>query len=158
MDIINATKLAAENVLKEGLTDIFPPPHELEHLRNKEFRKHLATIAAKCIEGSSLESLDIKPIEHVLLPKSSAFDFRRCALMQPFDTIKYLALTLTMADKIELERPSNSQHVVFSYRYRPCNGYIFNPKYNISFFRKYVTAKCRHNKSKYLVTCDISAF
>jgi len=158
MDVDKAAELAVENVFKEGLTDIFPPPQELELLKNRHFRASLAKKVSKCIKGGNLESLDINPISHVLLPKGGPFDFRRCALIHPLDTIKYLALVLTLADEIEKSRPSNSKRVVFSYRLRPSNGYLFDPKYNITRFRKQTTAKTRQKRTKFLATCDIADF
>jgi len=98
MDIRKASILAVDNVLKEGLTDIFQRPKELELIRNPDFAKLLVEKVVKCLQGNSLDSLDISPIDHVLIPKGRPFDFRRCALIQPLDTIKYLALVLTLAD------------------------------------------------------------
>ena len=132
MEILKASKLAVANVIKEGLTDIFDPPSELELLRNELFQKKIIEQSAKCIKGSSLESLEIAQLEHVLLPKGGAFDFRRCALIQPLDTVKFLALSLTIADKLEGLRPRKQRKIVFSYRLKPSNGYIFDPKYNIT--------------------------
>jgi len=41
MEIDKATRLAVQNVLKEGLTDIFPAPIELSLLKNKLFQKNI---------------------------------------------------------------------------------------------------------------------
>jgi hypothetical protein len=158
MDIKRASKLAVENVFKEGLTDIFPAPQELSVLKNELFRNRLVSEVEKCIKGGTLDSLDINPISHVLLPKGGPFDFRRCALMQPLDTIKYLSLVLTLADEIEKCRPSNSKRIVFSYRLKPNKGYLFDPKYNITSFKKHISEKTKHKKTKVLVACDIANF
>jgi hypothetical protein len=158
MDIKKASKLAVENIFKEGLTDIFPAPQELSVLKNELFRKRLIVEVEKSIKGGTLESLDINPISHVLLPKGGPFDFRRCALMQPLDTIKYLALALSLSDEIEKCRPSNSKRMIFSYRLRPHNGYIFDPKYNITSFKKHISNKSKSKKTKILVSCDIANY
>ena len=158
MEIEKASKLAVANVLKEGLTDIFPPPFELQLLKNKIFRKKVAEHVAKCIKGNSLESLAVGQIDHVLLPKGGPFDFRRCALIHPLDTIKFLALSLVFADQLENLRPKKIRKIVFSYRFKPHNGYIFDPKYNITSFKKHVTQKIRQKRIKVLVTCDIANF
>ncbi len=158
MEIEAASRLAVQNVLKEGLTDIFPLPKEMNLLTNKYFQKHLVEKVAKCIRGNSLESLEIGPIAHVLLPKGGPFDFRRCALIQPLDTIKYLGLVLTLADEIERNRPSVKNHIVFSYRLNPRKGYLFDSRYSIREFRKYTTRYLRLKASKYLVSCDIANF
>lgn len=158
MEIEKASKLAVENVLKEGLTDIFLPPFELQLLRNKVFRKKVAEHVTKCIKGNSLESLAVGQIDHVLLPKGGPFDFRRCALIHPLDTIKFLALSLVFADRLENLRPKKIRKIVFSYRFKPQNGYIFDPKYNITSFKKHVAQKIRQKRIKVLVTCDIANF
>lgn len=158
MEIIKATKLAVSNVFKEGLTDILSPPGELQLLKNKCFQKKIIGNVEKCISGNTLESLEISQIDHVLLPKGGPFDFRRCAIIHPIDTIKYLALVLTFADQLENYRPSANRKIVFSYRFRPHCGYIFNPSYNITAFKKYVSEKIQKPRIKALVTCDIANF
>ena len=113
---------------------------------------------ATCINGNSLESLEIMPIDHVLLPKGGPFDFRRCALMHPLDTIKYLALALVFADQLETLRPNKSRNIVFSYRFKQQKGYIFDQKYNITSFKKHVSEKIKQKGVKALVVCDIANF
>ncbi len=158
MDIERAAKLAVENIVKEGLTDIFPPPQELLLLENEAFRRKLIGEVTKCVKGNSLDSLDIGSIDHVLLPKGGPFAFRRCALIQPLDTIKYLTLVLTMADGIEKSRPASRKKIAFSYRFGPEKKYLFNPRYNITAFRKYTNEKSLDKKCKFLVSCDIANF
>lgn len=153
-----AVKLAIENVLKEGLTDIFPRPFEIDLLKNSKFQKKLIQNIVKSIRGGTLESLEVKPIEHVLLPKGGPFDFRRCALIDPLDTIKFLSLVLIFADEIEKSRPKKSRKIVFSYRFKPSNGFLFDNKYNISAFRKHVSEKIKQKKIRILVKCDIANF
>jgi hypothetical protein len=158
MKIERAARLAVDNVLKEGLTDIFPRPHEIALLKNKEFQKRVKAEVFRAISGGSLDSLRIFPLEHVLLPKTSAFDFRRCALIQPLDTIKYLTLAILFAEEIESHRPPKSRKIVFSYRFAPSKGYLFEPAYSFTAFSHYVANKAKHQKTKALVSCDIGNF
>lgn len=158
MDIKKAAEIAVGNVLKEGLTDIFDPPFELDTLKNKLFQKKIIDNVCKCIKGNSLESLEILPIDHVLLPKGGPFDFRRCALIHPMDTIKYLTLALIIADHLETLRPKKARKIVFSYRLKIQKGYIFDPKYNITAFKKHVSEKIKQKGVKALVVCDIANF
>ena len=158
MEIDKAVKLSVQNVLKEGLTDIFPAPTELRLLKNILFQKKIIEKVSKCIKGASLEALEIAQIDHVLLPKGGPFDFRRCALIHPLDTIKFLALSLSFADQLESLRPKKIKKIVFSYRFKSQNGYIFDPKYNITSFKKHVSQKVRQQSTKILVTCDIANF
>ena len=138
MNVLKAATLAVENVWKEGLTDIFTPPVELDLLKAKPFREQIIKDTTRCIYGGGLESLAVSPIDHVLMPKGGPFDFRRCALIQPDDTIKYLALVLTIADEVERNRPAIATHRVFSYRLDPSKGYLFRKNHNITSFRKHV--------------------
>lgn len=158
MQVEKASRLSVQNVLKEGITDIFPRPTEIELLKNEAFQKTTINNVSKCINGNSFESIEISQIDHVLLPKGGPFDFRRCALIHPLDTIKYLALVLTFADELEHTRPAKAKKVVFSYRFRPKKGYLFDPKYNITSFKKYVSKKVRQKVVNILVHCDIANF
>ena len=44
MDIKKAVSISVQNVLKEGLTDIFDPPFEIACLKNKLFQKKLVEL------------------------------------------------------------------------------------------------------------------
>jgi hypothetical protein len=144
--------------LKEGLTDIFPDPFENSLLKRTEFQRVIQSEIVKAVSGGSLESLRMQPIVHVLLPKTTAFDFRRCALIHPIDTLKYLSLAISIADEIEAHRPPIAKKIVFSYRYAPSKGYLFNQKYTISAFQRHTQAKARQKRIKVLVSCDIANF
>jgi hypothetical protein len=158
MDVVKASKLAVGNVLKEGLTDIFSVPKELNLLKSVAFQNLVVESVARCIRGNSLDSLAIAPISYVLLPKGGPFDFRRCALIEPLDTIKYLALVLTLADGIEKHRLANRTHTVFSYRFSPKSGYLFDRRYDITAFRKETAKRALLKTSRFLVACDIANF
>jgi hypothetical protein len=158
LSIDRYANLAIANILKEGLTDIFPEPFEVGLLECMEFRKIIKAELCKAVAGGSLESLRMHPIEHVLLPKTTAFNFRRCALIHPIDTLKYLTLVLTVAEAIEKQRVPVSKQIVFSYRFAPSKGYLFNQRYTITSFRRNVQQKVRQQRVKIMVSCDISNF
>lgn len=158
MNIDKAIELALENVRKEGLTDIFPTPFEVSLLKNDQFSVFLAAQIKSRINSNSLSGLKIYPISHVLFPKKDAYDFRRAALIQPVDTIAYLALVLMYADVIEKHRIEKRYKVVFSYRFKPNNGYLFDSKYNYTSFQAHVADRQKSRKARVLVKCDISNF
>lgn len=158
MDIDKAIELALENVSKEGLTDIFPAPFEVSLLKNEQFRDFLTSQVRARINSKSLAGLKVYPISHVLFPKKDAYDFRRAALIQPVDTIVYLALTLMYADVIERHRIKKRYKVVFSYRFKPKNGYLFDAGYSYTSFQAHVADRQKSRKAKVLVKCDISNF
>ncbi|HFC8517544.1 TPA: RNA-directed DNA polymerase [Neisseria weaveri] len=158
MNIDKAIHLALNNVRKEGLTDIFPKPFEVSLLENEYFCSYLFTQVKTRINSHSLTGLKIHPISHVLFPKKDAYNFRRAALIQPVDTIVYLALTLLYADTIEKYRIEKRKNIVFSYRFKPNNGYLFDHKFNYTSFLAYVAKRQKNPRVKVLVKCDISNF
>ncbi|WP_352404913.1 RNA-directed DNA polymerase [Sporanaerobacter acetigenes] len=153
-----AINLAIDNVIKEGLTDIFDRPFEVDFLNELGIRKEVFNEVLTSLKDYDLSNLKINPLEYVLMPKNEMFDFRRCALIQPLDTIKYTSLVLIIADEIEKKRVMKRRKKVFSYRFKPENGYLFDKKYNFTSFRSYVSEKTKQDKVKVLVECDISNF
>lgn len=110
------------------------------------------------INSNSLSGLKVYPISHVLFPKKDAYDFRRAALIHPVDTIVYLALVLMYADVIEKHRVEKRHKAVFSYRFKPKGGYLFDPKFNYTSFQAHVSDRQKSQRVKVLVKCDISNF
>ena len=158
MDITKASKFAVQNVYKEGLTDIFPRPFEVDLLKNEHFANDVQKIVESRLKSGALTGLKIHPLQHVLYPKKDPFDFRRAALMQPTDTITYLALALTIADELESHRPKASANRVFSYRFKPKDGLLFNPKYNYTAFERHASNQAKRPRTNVLVKCDIASF
>jgi hypothetical protein len=158
MDIAKAVALAIANVRKEGLTDIFPRPYEVDLLNSTLFSAKVASEVEKRIKSNNLQSLGVHPIQHVLYPKKEPFDFRRAALMQPLDTITHLALVLSIADDIERFRPPLKAKQVFSYRLHPKDGYLFNANYHYTAFDSYAQKKTKSGRVNVLVKCDIANF
>lgn len=156
--IDKAINLAIDDIIKEGLNDIFPVFFEVEFLKNKSFRAKIFQIIKVGLREYTLESLRIHPISHVYFPKKEAFDFRKAALMQPLDTIKYLALCIHIADEIEKARPAKNKKIVFSYRFQPSKGYLFSSYYNFTSFEQYIAKKTKHKRVKVLIKADIANF
>lgn len=160
MKLDDAIQLAIENVLKEGLTDVdvFSRPFELDMLKNDKVKASVIAEIKKSFNENSIKSLRVTPISYVLVPKKELFDFRKCALIQPLDELKYLSLVLQIADKIEVMRISKSKSNVFSYRLKPQKGYLFDPDYNYTSFREYVSKKSNQKSVNVVVSCDIANF
>ncbi len=167
-----AVRIALKNVIAEGLTDIFPRPFEVDLLKDEKFynqvRDHLIKSLNKIDEAKIknnrdyaklLDILKVHPIQHVLYPKKEAFDFRRCALIDPMDTLKYTALVISLFREIEKARIPKGKKIVFSYRLRfDNNGRIFDPKYNYTTFENYTRKQIKKKTVKVLVKCDIANF
>ena len=158
MDNAQAVELAISNVLKEGLNDTFDRPFEVDQLKNKHFKKKVFEEVKKSLDGNSLQSLKMDKISHVLLPKKAPFDYRRCALIQPLDLIKYNSLVLTIAEEIEMKRIPPSKKQIFSYRFKPVKGNLFDKDYTYSSFEKERKERASEQKVKFVVFCDIANF
>jgi hypothetical protein len=158
MIIKRAVDIAIDNVLKEGLTDIFSRPFEVDFLKNNAFRKVIHAIVCNALNGHNLQGLAVYPIAKVLYPKNNVFDFRSCALMQPLDTIKYTSLVMLAAEEIEKARIPKNKKVVFSYRVKPQKGYIFDYNANLTSFRNEAIRRSKLKKVKVIAKCDIANF
>lgn len=158
MEISKAVSLAIDNVRKEGLTDIFSRPYETELLKNAVFSSRISAEVTKRIKSGSLQELGVHPIQHVLFPKREPFDFRRAALMEPLDTLVYLALVLSVAAEIEQHRSPLKDKHVFSYRFHPQKGYLFNQNYHYTSFDTFAQKKAKSSRVNVLVKCDIANF
>ena len=106
---------AIQNVVSFGDTDVFPFPFErflfedkfaecvdILHKRHKEFDKALA----------STPPLNINALAQV-----GYTGFRRVTQIEPFWNAYYLALVLSVSDKIESRRIPCGEETIFSYRY-----------------------------------------
>ncbi|WP_321873669.1 RNA-directed DNA polymerase, partial [Burkholderia ubonensis] len=160
MKIENAVNLAIENILKEGLTDVevFARPFEVDLLKNQTILDDVKANIKTTLKESQIKGMGFTPISHILVPKKELFDFRKCAIIEPVDEVRYLALVLQIADLIEVKRPNKSKNSVFSYRFHPSKGYLFDQKYNYTSFREHVSKKSRQRNVNVVVSCDISNF
>lgn len=160
MKIANAIDLAFENVLKEGLTDVevFTRPFEIDLLKNAKIFEEIKRDIKTSLKEVQIKGMGFTPISHILVPKKELFDFRKCAIIEPIDELKYLTLVLQIADLIETKRPNKSKYHVFSYRFSPDKGYLFDQKYNYTAFREHVSKKSKQRNINVVVSCDISNF
>lgn len=159
MKIQEAINLSIENIKKEGTTDVevFLRPFELGMIKGK-IEDLVKQQIKESFKQNSLKSLKVSPISHVLVPKKELFDFRKCAHIQPLDEMKYLALVLQVSDKIEKARVSKNQNKIFSYRFSPQKGYLFDPRYNYTSFREHISKFSKQKDINVVVSCDISNF
>ncbi|MBS1155131.1 MAG: hypothetical protein H6R07_1055 [Proteobacteria bacterium] len=160
MKISNAIDLAIENIQKEGLTDVevFSRPFELDLLKISATCEEIKQAIKTSLKESQIKLMGFSPISHILVPKKELFDFRKCAIIEPIDELKYLSLVLQIADQIETQRPNKSKNLVFSYRLNPEKGYLFDAKYNYTSFREYVIKKSKQRNVNVVVSCDIANF
>ena len=179
MDLDSAVKLSLLNIMKEGVTDvdIFNRPFELQYLKDENCFNSIKIIIENRFENAfkiindnpekafdALRELKLQPIRNILAPKKTLFDFRKCAYTEPIDEIMYLTLAIMLSNKIEKERIHKKSNMVFSYRLKPSlqtetkPTYLFDYKYNYTYFRKYVSRKAKDEDIKVIVACDIANF
>ena len=136
MKIEEAITLAIENVIKEGLDDIYPSAFEVELLKDIDFRQKIFDSTIPKLKKTSLDEMEFMPLQYSYFPKKEAFDFRKAALIQPWDVIKYLSLVLLCTEEIETKRIPVNLNTVFSYRYNPKNGLLFDQNYVYQLLQK----------------------
>lgn len=159
--IKKACRYAIRNVYTEGITDVdlFNRPFELEFLKDDTFVGEICTLVTNAILKNDFSELKVHKIGHILIPKKSLSDFRKCALVEIYDEIVYLTLVLLIAEEVERMRIPKNNKRVFSYRLSSKkDNYIFDSKYNYTSFRNEVTRKSAMKKNKVVVECDIANF
>ncbi len=163
-EIRKCVKIAIANIILEGCTDVslFRKPFEINFLKDKEFQNQVINVVVSILDNiinhnGNFEQLKINKISHMLVPKKNNFDFRKCALIDIIDEVKYLSLVCLIAPNVERERVGKT--IAFSYRYCPNEkGVLFNKKYNYSSFKKHYRDLSSRKKYKIIIECDISNF
>ena len=153
--------MAIDNIICEGTTDVdlFNYPFELNMLKDNIFQTQICTIVEQAILTGKLSELKLHKLGHVLIPKKSLSDYRKCSLTEIYDEIVYLTLVLIVAGEIEKLRIKKENNRVFSYRYLPDNkGRLFDMNYNYTSFREEVIKKSSHKDNKIMIECDVSNF
>jgi hypothetical protein len=159
MNIDTAVGLAIDNMQIEGITDIFERPFEVDLLCEEPYRTRFRDSIATDIKKHQFKQLDMKPVAHVLVPKSSRqYDYRRAALISPACSIKYLALAILAAPIIEKHRIPIDQKVVFSYRFDPHDGMLFSDEGGYNKWRDEIVARRANEDNAVVVKCDIASF
>lgn len=153
-----AIEHAIENTLLEGLDDVFDRPPELDFLGEPSFRQAVTDITRRALASGGMEALAVGTIQHANVPKSGMYAFRRCAIVQPMDHIKYLALTLLMAEAIEVSRLPISERRIYSYRFAPASGRLFDPRFTYASFHESARRRASESKVAVVVKCDIANF
>lgn len=152
----NAVRLAINNIVHHGDTDIFPFPFErfmlhdkteeiinIIHEYNEDFKRSLAKNAP-----SNVNSLS--PVNY--------FGFRWATQIDYIWNVYFLACVLVIWRKIEAARIGVEEECVFSYRLSPNNetGALFNKELGFrSFMNKSFSLASEY---EFVTICDISEF
>lgn len=151
---------AIDNILYEGTTDVelFNRAFEIDYLKDEEVREELCSMICSAIKKENFSNLKVHKLGHVLVPKKSLSDYRKCALIDIYDEIVYLTLVISVADEIEKMRINKNKGRVFSYRFGNYKGKLFDNKFHYTSFKQKTIEKSQYIKNKVLVECDISNF
>ena len=151
---------AIENIVYEGTTDVelFNRAFEIDYLKDKKVRDELCGMICSAIEKNKFSELKVHKVGHVLVPKKSLSDYRKCALIDIYDEIVYLTLVISIADEIEKMRINKSKGRIFSYRFGNFTGRIFDSEFHYTAFKQKTLEKSQYTKNKVIVECDISNF
>lgn len=154
-------RMAIKNILYEGTTDVelFNRPFEIDLLNKEKVANEICSKIVSSILTGKLSELKLHKLGHVLIPKKSLSDYRKCALTEIYDEIVFLTLTLIVASEVEHLRINKSKQRVFSYRFKPQDsGRLFDYQYNYSAFRNEIMKKSEMPKNKVMVECDLANF
>lgn len=151
-----AAKIAVQNIIRHGDTDIFPLPFESHAF----FDKQDALIDLICEYDQKFEEyLSIYPPANTsALTPVSYFGFRWATQLDPIWNAYFLSCVIALAKKIEAARVAVNEKKVFSYRYKPDRktGDLFNRDASWHAFMH--ASLERSGNFQFVTICDISEF
>ena len=151
-----AIDAALDNVIGFGDTDVFPFP--IEHhifFDQKDAAKKLLLEIHRDFPKFLKE---FPPINHSLLASAGYTGFRWVTQIDPVWNAYFLALVISIGDRIEAERIAVSDATIFSYRFHPdaTTHALFEREIGWPEFHKQSIANAK--TSSHVVMCDISDF
>ena len=157
--IHDAVKLAIKSLVDDGLDDIFPRPFELALLaRDPALQQGLFSSTVAWLEHSGHTGRRVLPAHTVLMPKHVRNECRRCTLLDPRDSVRYLALGILVARAIEPLRLPRQTRRVLSYRYDPQGSSLFAPDFDGKTLHEETLARLADDRTTWLVRTDIKDF
>lgn len=155
-DFRTAVKMATQNIIKHGDTDVFPLSFE-----NHAFYDNQDEFVDLVCEYDQhfLDYLARFPPSNVnALTPVSYYGFRWTTQIDPIWNAHFLSCVLAIADKIEAARIPVQDNYVFSYRLKQdlTTGDLFDRNFSWQAFMS--TSLEKAAKYDYVVACDISEF
>ncbi|MEO0667769.1 MAG: RNA-directed DNA polymerase [Pseudomonadota bacterium] len=159
-----ATELAIEHVIDNGLDDIAKPPMfrpslEMEVITSKadEFRQDAKNETLKFLRTANLANVGIGNPQYYMVPKDQ-HTLRRVAWIDPFDLVKYLAVSLLLFPHIEKARADKNLNIIHSHRRSDQASKIFDENYGYNSFRAASSILSQQRLGEWKVITDISNF
>jgi Reverse transcriptase (RNA-dependent DNA polymerase) len=158
-DLGDAIDLSIRHTAHHGLNDFLLPTFEVEALNQRaDLRRAVFRRAVAMVGSREFRPQDFGRLDQIGFPKRNRGTWRVIAVLDPMDTIAYLALALQITPKLERNRVDVEDGVVHSYRYRPDRraGTIFDPRFTYASFLEH--ARLRAGERHLRVGCDIANF
>lgn len=157
MSLDEACKLAIDHLATHGPSDI-----TIEKVEKSLIEAHLEEFKEETrakINRGNVFDMGFKSIQYLLTPKNRyVFDYRKAAIIDPACVAKYTALVFQAAPVIEKLRLPISQNIVYSSRFKPGGGDVFDKEINYNSWREQVKFLANASDCTYVVQCDIASF
>ncbi len=158
-------KVALDNVIRYGDTDVFPFPVE-KTIYGDRYNDVLALLEDIHCEDTIddkndekfFEFLDAYPLEHEDSLVAVGYNaYRTATQMDPIWNVYLLGLVTSIAGDIERDRVAKEQNVVFSYRYQPSSdALLWDKDYSWVQFQRHSVELSR--EYSHVLRTDISDF
>lgn len=151
-----AAKIAVQNLIRHGDTDIFPLPFEGHAI----FDNSDVFVDLVCEYDQNFDEYLARfpPSNTNALIPVSYYGFRWATQIDPIWNAHFLSCVIALAKKAESARIRKDAEVVFSYRYQPDKktGDLFDRAFS---WHAFMTKSLQHcDDHEFVTTCDISEF
>jgi len=140
---------AKKHLEKEGDTDLFPKPFEIEAIISNwdMVKDYLLNLEVRAHKWGGMRRL--------LIPKGE-YMFRVACQLDPLDTLVLTALIHEYGDLIEKNRVPVNEEVVFSYRFKPkSDGSLYDNNINWNTFWRTSLERAEEHPNGYVVMTDV---
>ncbi|GAA0276042.1 hypothetical protein GCM10009127_15840 [Alteraurantiacibacter aestuarii] len=160
----SAIDMAIARILNKGTDDVFRPPIFSRSIESSilgenedSFRKEAYNQTLKFLKSANLQDARIGSARRGLVAKDES-TFREVAWLDPFDAVKYLALSLLTFDNIESKRISKQDNVIHSHRKSDLAEEIFDANFGYDSFRRRSSELSSERIGKWKIITDIANF
>ena len=146
----NSIRWGLDHINKEGDTDLFPKPIEINIFKEIEDK------IVNNLKEQDIGSYQWNPCRRFIIPKSE-FSYRLATQLDPIDSIMLSSIIFQYGNLIENKRIPVADKKVFNYRFNPkSDGYLYDRDNAWKNF--WSSCKEKNKKYKYAVYMDISDF
>ncbi|WP_208116718.1 RNA-directed DNA polymerase [Burkholderia pseudomallei] len=157
MNLDDTCSLSIEHLAVHGSSDI--TRETLETTLIKAHKTDIISEVRAKVRRGNVYDMGFKPIQHILTPKNRyVFDYRKAAIIDPLCLAKYTAIVLQAAEEIERARIPVTDKIVYSARFAPNEGTLFDKSIGYGDWRERVKELANEDACTYVVQCDIASF